>query len=115
MDLDTFLSLPTRRVDTTCESGIDPPAHCLDICQSVCLDGVVFPPGAYVFRADGHAAVAVRVAADAPHATWSTYRHLAAQIASLHHAEDSRNWSLFIHNKISSLSRVIPTMPYDGA
>lgn len=32
MDLDTFLSMPTRRVDTTTDSNIDPPAHCLDIC-----------------------------------------------------------------------------------
>lgn len=115
MDLGTFLELPLRRVDTTVETMIEPPPHCLDITQSVCLSGVIFPPGSYVFRADKFGGTAVRVPDDAPNASWSTYRHLASKIADLHHTPDTRLHSLFVHNKLASLSRLIPARPYEGA
>lgn len=77
MTMEAFLRHSNRVVDTTLEDPIDPPAHAIEICNEVAIQGVRFPPGCYKFLARGYQAIALRVRHDDPTAAWSTYRHIA--------------------------------------
>lgn len=54
MTMEAFLRHSNRVVDTTLEDPIDPPAHAIEVCNEVAIQGVRFPPGCYKFLARGY-------------------------------------------------------------